>query len=225
MRPCPMPTARRTKKRSPRVQQSQSIKRLCPPPLRRVALPSPWIVLARHSSFLPEGGSQRSCSRGEEREKPVGVLPSGYFTRVSAQREEAGDLSCQEDIVPSDFTNPALLGDFLDWTVRDLSQSWDDGERTWFNMYVGLCLHEPWRWSTCHPRCFAACSVSRDRALAERFCCWACYTANGAKDVTKSSWPSMEAFTKHWYKSHCSDRTWQWQATSDELSVTPADLA
>ena len=34
----------------------------------------------------------------------------------------------------------------------------------------------------------------------------------------------MEAFTKHWYKSHCSDRMWQWQEISDELSVTPADL-
>ena len=40
----------------------------------------------------------------------------------------------------------------------------------------------------------------------------------------KSSWPTMEAFTKHWYKSHCSDRMWQWQEISDELSVAPADL-
>ena len=33
----------------------------------------------------------------------------------------------------------------------------------------------------CHPRCFAACSVSRDRLLPERFCCWACYIDNGEK--------------------------------------------
>ena len=53
---------------------------------------------------------------------------------------------------------------------------------------------------------------------------WACYIDNGPKDVLKSSWPSMEVFTKHWHKSQCSDRMWQWQAISDELSVTRADL-
>ena len=31
--------------------------------------------------------------------------------------------------MPSDFTNPGLLGDFLDWTVRDLCRSWSNGER------------------------------------------------------------------------------------------------
>ena len=127
--------------------------------------PSKSRAQSRGRTKEPEGGSQRSRSRGEERKKPVGVLPSGYFTRVSAQREEAEDLNRQEDIMPSDFTNPALLGDFLDWTVRDLSRSWSDGERAWFNMYVGLYLYEPWHWSTCHPRCFAACSVSRDQSI------------------------------------------------------------
>ena len=171
-----------------------------------------------------EGGSQRSRSRGDERKKPVGVVPSGYFTRVAAHREDANELTRQEDVMPSGFTNPGLLGDFLDWTVRDLCLSWGDGRRAWFNMHFGLHLHEPWHCSTCHRRGFAACSVSRDRLLEECFCCWSCYIDNGQKDVMKSSWPTMEAFTKHWYKYRRSDRMWDWQAISDELSITPADL-
>ena len=49
------------------------------------------------------------------------------------------EVERQEDVMPSDFTSPTLLGNFLDWTVS----SWDEGERAWFNMYVGLCLYEP----------------------------------------------------------------------------------
>ena len=60
---------------------------------------------------------------------------------------------------------------------------------------VGLYLYEPWHWSTCHARCFAACSVNKDRLLPERFCCWACYIDNGENVILKSSWPTMEAFT------------------------------
>ena len=92
-------------------------------------------------------------------------------------------------------------------------------------MYVGLYLCEPWHWSTCHPRCFAACSVSMDLLLPERFCCWSRYIDNGEKDVLKSSWPTMDTFAKHWYRSHCSDHMWQWQLVADELSLTFAELA
>ena len=48
----------------------------------------------------------------------MGVVPSGFFARASAHGEDASELTRQEDVMPSDFTNPALLGDFLDWTVR-----------------------------------------------------------------------------------------------------------
>ena len=85
---------------------------------------------------------------------------------------EAMEVSRRKDIMPTDFTKPCLQGDFLDWAVRDLTRSWGEGGRAWFNMYVGL--YEPWHWSACHPRCVAACSVSRDRLLPERFCCWSC---------------------------------------------------
>ena len=111
--------------------------------------------------------------------------------------------------MPNDFTNPGLLGD------------------SWIGLFVIFAGHglmeKGQHWSTCHPCCFAACSVSCDRALAESLCL-ACYINNDAKDIMKSSWPTMEAFTKHWYKPHCSDRMWEWQEISDELSVNPADL-
>ena len=134
------------------------------------------------------------------------------------------ELSRREDIMPTDFTNPCLQGDFLDWTVRDLTHSWGEGEQPWFNMYVGLYLYEPWHWSTCHPRCFAARPVSRDRLLPERFCSWSCSFDNGQKDILKSTWPTMEALTKHWYRSRCSDQMWAWELVVDELSLTCAEL-
>ena len=161
------------------------------------------LLLARTQSrgrTMDQGdGAQRSTSRGEDKErpKPVGVL-SSYFGQVAAFKEEAMELDRQEDVMPTDFTSPKLLGDFLDWTVKDLTRSWDEGEIVWFNMHVGLYLYEPDdQWTTCHPRCFAACSASRDRALPERFCCWSCYIDGGNQDILKSSWPSMCVFTRH----------------------------
>ena len=114
--------------------------------------PSKSRARSRGRTLEQESGAQRSRSRGDERKKSVGVAPSGYFTRVSAYTEEALEVSRQQNVTPTDFTNPCLQGDFLDWTVRDLAHSWGEGERTWFNVYVELCLHEPWHWTTCHPR-------------------------------------------------------------------------
>ena len=48
------------------------------------------------------------------------------------------DVDRTDDLLPSEFTCPILQGDFLTWTVRDLTRSWGEGGRAWFNVYVGF---------------------------------------------------------------------------------------
>ena len=90
-------------------------------------------------------------------------------------------------------------------------------------MYVGLHLYEhDDRWGTCHPKCFVASSVSRDRVLPEHFGCWSCYSDDGRKSILKPSWPDLKPFTWHWYKSHCSPQIWMWQKVADRPARNPA---
>ena len=59
----------------------------------------------------------------------------------------AMELSRQQDVTPTDFTNPCLhclAKRFFGLDCQGLDSLWGEGEQNWSNMYVGFYLYEPW---------------------------------------------------------------------------------
>ena len=110
-----------------------------------------------------------------------------------------------------------------DWVVR----------RRWLWEHIAGRRTLWWSWGKAcgktsfqEPKWYIDCSVSSDRFLpeAERFYCWDCYVDNGEKDILKSPWPTMDAFTWHWCRCHWLDHMWQWQEAADQLNFFSGDL-
>ena len=135
------------------------------------------------------------------RKKPVGSLPSSYFTGFTSH-DVSPQPVYQLDPMPVDLNDAAWKDDFLAWTLREMRKSWRAGERAWVNLHIALYLYDPTRkYPIAHPRAFAACSIAGDAALPERFCCWSCQNVTTG-GTAKSLWPDMDAFTYHWHQVH-----------------------
>ena len=152
------------------------------------------------------------------RKKPVGSLPSSYFTGFISH-----DMS-PKPVYQLDPNDPSWKDDFLAWTLRDTRKSWCAGERTWVNLHIALYLYDPTRkYPIAHPRAFAACSIAGDAALPERFC-WSCQniTTGG---TAKSLWPDMDSFTYHWHQVHASQLQTDWTELALQFGLTIDDLS
>ena len=143
-------------------------------------LPSP--LLPRSSSLKRPKSRGRSKSRSggdagrsrsrtspdrSDRVKPAGCLPS------SSLGLWMGSPSLPAlPPMPDDPSSPTLKSDLLKWISLSLRRDWKEGAKAWVNLHVGLYLYEPsYKYSICHPRCLAACTVSKDLTLDEPFCC------------------------------------------------------
>ena len=139
------------------------------PALKRSASRPP--SKSRGRKGLDDPQEDRSRSRASpERVKPSGALPS-YLVKA----RNAPVLPRSQDPMPDDLSSPTLKADFLSWTLRNLCRDWREGARTWVNLHLNLYMFEPGKYLCCHPRCFAAASISADTALPERWCCWQCH--------------------------------------------------
>ena len=163
----------------------------------------------------------RSRSRASpERTKPSGALPS-YLVKA----RNAPVLPRSQDPMPDDLSSPTLKADFLSWTLRNLCRDWREGARTWVNLHLNLYMYEPGKYLCCHPRCFAAASISADTALPERWCCWQCHLPQPDGGHYKSLWPTLSKFVWHWYECHHTEWTDAWDSVAIHLNLTCGDLA
>ena len=127
--------------------------------------------------------------------------------------------------MPDDLSSPTLKADFLSWTLRNLCRDWREGARTWVNLHLNLYMYEPGKHLCCHPRCFAAASISADTALPERWCCWQCHLPQPDGGHYKSLWPTLSKFVWHWYECHHTEWTDAWDSVAIHLNLTCGDLA
>ena len=128
-----------------------------------------------------------------------------------------------EDIMPSDLDSVTLKADFLQWTLRSLARDWKHGARGWVNLHVSLYMFTPSKYWVAHPRCLAACSISGDSSLGERFCCWSCHLPNKKSEGEghyKSLWPTLDDFIWHRYSSHACDAHFDWDSIAIHLGLT-----
>ena len=133
-----------------------------------------------------------------------------------------------DDIMPSDVESVTLKADFLNWTLRSLARDWKHGARAWVNLHVSLYMFTPSKYWVAHPRCLAACSISGDSSLGERFCCWTCHLPSKKSEGEghyKSLWPTLDDFIWHWYHSHACDAHFDWDSIAIHLGLTCEDLA
>ena len=96
----------------------------------------------------------------------------------------------------------------------------------WVNLHVSLYMFTPSKYWVAHPRCLAACSISDDSSLGERFCCWSCHLPNKKSEGEghyKSLWPTLDDFIWHWYNA-C-DAHFDWDSIAIHLGLTCEDLA
>ena len=130
--------------------------------------------------------------------------------------------------MPPDLDSVTLKADFLQWTLRSLARDWKHGARAWVNLHVSLYMFTPSKYWVAHPRCLAACSISGDASLGERFCFWSCHLPNKKSEGEghcKSLWPTLDDFIWHWYHSHACDAHFDWDSIAIHLGLTREDLA
>ena len=90
-------------------------------------------------------------------------------------------------------------------------------ERAWANTYTPMHLDSPsTKNPVAHSRAFAACSVSGDPNLPERYCCWSCRKQTAGGEI-KGLWPTMLAFTWHWHLTHPSAVQSEWTRLAREF--------
>ena len=89
-------------------------------------------------------------------------------------------------------------------------------------------MFTPSKYWVAHPRCLAACSISGDSSLSERFCCWTCHLPSKKSEGEghyKSLWPTLDDFIWHWCHSHACDAHFDWDSVAIHLGLTCEDLA
>ena len=73
------------------------------------------------------------------RRKPVGSLPSSYFTGFTSHDVHPQPMY-DSDPMPTDVSDPSWKHDLLEWTLRDMRKSWRAGERAWVNLHIASSL-------------------------------------------------------------------------------------
>ena len=203
---------------------------LCVPPSKEVLPRSSSLKRSKsrgRSKSRSGGDVGRSRSRTSpdrsSRAKPAGCLPS-----TSLGPDGSPSLPPLPPM-PDDPSSPTLKSDLLKWISLSLRRDWKEGAKAWVNLHVGLYLYEPsYKYSICHPRCLAACTVSKDLALDEPFCCWTCNKRpSGALpgEVYRTLWPSHTAFVWHWCLEHANPSQKAWSNLANSVGITASDLA
>ena len=200
---------------------------IAPSPLRsslkRSGSRAPSKSRGRSQSHVDKGETRdRSRTRtSPERVKPLGAV-SGCLMDLSSLPPRS------QDLMPSDWDSVTLKADFLQWTLRSLARDWKHGARAWVNLHVSLYMFTPSKYWVAHPRCLAACSISGDHSLSERFCCWTCHLPSKKSEGEghyKSLWPTLDDFIWHWYQCHACDAHFDWDSVAVHLGLTCEDLA
>ena len=200
--------------------------------------PPPKEVLPRSSSLKRPKSRGRSKSRSggdvgrsrsrtspdrSERAKPAGCLPS------SSLGPDGSPSLPPLPPMPDDPSSPTLKSDLLKWISLSLRRDWKEGAKAWVNLHVGLYLYEPsYKYSICHPRCLAACTVSKDLTLDEPFCCWTCNkrpSGSLPNEVYRTLWPTHTAFVWHWCLEHANPSQKAWSNLANSVGITASDLA
>ena len=201
-----------------------------PPP--RTALPRSSSLKrpkSRGRSKSRSGGGDAGPSRSRtspdrsERAKPAGCVPS------SSLGPDGSPSLPPLPPMPDDPSSPTLKSDLLKWISLSLRRDWKEGAKAWVNLHVGLYLYEPsYKYSICHPRCLAACTVSKDLALDELFCCWSCNKRGPGSlpnEVYRTLWPTHTAFVWHWCLEHANPSQKTWSNLANSVGITASDLA
>ena len=200
--------------------------------------PPPKSTLPRSSSLKRPKSRGRSKSRSggdvgrsrsrtspdrSDRVKPAGCLPSS-----SLGPDGSPSLPALPPM-PDDPSSPTLKSDLLKWISLSLRRDWKEGAKAWVHLHVGLYLYEPsYKYSICHPRCLAACTVSKDLTLDEPFCCWTCNkrpSGSLPNEVYRTLWPTHTAFVWHWCLEHANPSQKAWSNLANSVGITASDLA
>ena len=189
---------------------------LPPPPLR-------WGQVKSCSGGDAGRSRSRTSPGRSERVKPAGCLPS------SSLAPDGSPSLPSLPPMPDDPSSPTLKSDLLKWISLSLRRDWKEGAKAWVNLHLGLCLYEPsCKYSICHPRCLAACTVSKDLTLDEPFCCWSCNkrpSGSLPNEVYRTLWPTHTNFVWHWCLEHANPSQKAWPNLANSVGVTASDLA
>ena len=175
--------------------------------------------------MLARVGRSRSRTSPDrsDRVKPAGCLPSS-----SLGPDGSPSLPALPPM-PDDPSSPTLKSDLLKWISLSLRRDWKEGAKAWVNLHVGLYLYEPsYKYSICHPRCLAACTVSKDLTLDEPFCCWTCNkrpSGSLPNEVYRTLWPTHTDFVWHWCLEHANPSQKAWTSLANSVGITASDLA